>query len=135
MNHYLEHMGLVTDSRNGRVKVSLTGSGCSSCHKSLCMLGESKAKEVELTNPDNRYRAGEEVVVRINPGSGYLAVFVLYLIPFALMVVTLLVATTLQYSEGIAGLAALVMLVPYFLTVYGFRNSLGRNCHIEIMNR
>lgn len=135
MKHYLEHTGLVTDSRDGRVVVSLTGSGCSACHKSLCMLGESKAKEVEFTNLDNQFLAGEEVVVRINPGSGHTAVALLYLVPFILMVITLLSLTALQYPEGLAGLASLVILIPYFLILYTFRNMLSRHCHIELMKR
>lgn len=133
--NYLEHMGLVTDCNNGRLKISLVGYGCSACHKSLCMLGDSKAKVVEIPWRNTRFLAGEEVLVRINPSSGYKAVFLLYLLPFLLMLVSIIVMQNLGYHESIAGVTSLLILVPYFLVVYGFRKNIGSQCHIDVIKR
>lgn len=133
--NYLEHIGLVTDSSNSRLKISLVGSGCSACHKSLCMLGESKAKEVEIPVQENSFRAGDEVIVRINPESGYRAVTLLYFMPFLLMLLALIVMLSAGYNEGISGLTSLFVLVPYFGLLYIIRNKLGTRCKMEAVKR
>jgi len=133
--NYLEHIGLVTDSQNGRVRISLVGSGCSACHKSLCMLGDSKAKEVEITAKDNWYKSGDEVIVKINPASGYKAVALLYLVPFILMIITLSGIARLGYHEGVAGLTSLLILVPYYGLIWLLKNRLRSQCSIEVEKR
>ncbi len=133
--NYLEHVGIVTDTRDGKVKISLTGSGCSACHKSLCMLGESKAKEVEVAFNESCLKSGDEVIVKINPASGYTAVILLYVMPFALMIVSLLLMLRWGYNEGIAGLTSLVILVPYFSLLFLLKSKLSNQCTIDVEKR
>ena len=134
--NYLEQAGLVTDSKNGRIKISLTGSGCSACHNSLCMLGDSKAKEVEINAlNENWLLAGDEVIVKINPSSGYKAVALLYILPFFLMLLSIFIVSQSGYNEGIAGLTSLLMLVPYFGLLFLFRKKLRSQCTIEVEKR
>jgi sigma-E factor negative regulatory protein RseC len=130
--NYLEHDGIVTDLQNGRVRISLTGSGCSACHKSLCMLGDSKAKEVELPMKENKFNIGDTVIVKINPASGYKAVILLYLLPFCLMILTLLLSSQLGYHESIAGLTSLLILIPYFSILFVMKKWLGNQCTIDV---
>jgi sigma-E factor negative regulatory protein RseC len=132
---HIENIGFVTESRNGHVKVSLLGGGCTSCHNSLCMLGESKAKELDLEIRNELFRAGDEVVVKINPSSGYKAVMLFYLLPFFIMITALWFVIRLGYNEGIAGLASITLLVPYFGILYLFRNKLRSQCKIDIEKR
>ncbi len=129
---YMEHTGLVTDSQNGRIRISLVGSGCSACHKSLCMLGDSKAKEVEIPARDYGFKSGDEVIVKINPSSGYKAVALLYLVPFVLMIISLAGMTQLGYHESLAGLTSLLILVPYYGFIYLLKNTLRSQCSIEV---
>jgi len=133
--NYLEHAGLVTDAQQGRVKIALVGSGCSACHNSLCMLGDSKAKEVEVLTKDVIFQSGDEVVVKINPASGYRAVLLLYVSPFLLMLLTLVLMMRFGYPEGLTGIASVLILVPYFGTLYLLRKNLGRHCHVEVVKR
>jgi len=133
--NYLEHAGQVTDYHHGRIKISLTGSGCSACHNSLCMLGGSKAKEVELSINKNEWKIGDEVLVKINPSSGYKAVVFLYLLPFLLMLGALIFLLGIGYSEGVSGLTSMVILVPYFGIVYGFNKRLGSQCKIDLVKK
>lgn len=129
---YLEHAGVVTGSQNGKVKISLTGSGCSACHKSLCLLGDSKAKEVEIPVQEHRLQVGDSVIVKINPGSGYKAVVLLYLLPFFFMVLTLLLTSKLGYPEGMAGVTSLLILVPYFSLLFLMKKWLSSQCSIDV---
>jgi positive regulator of sigma E activity len=130
--NYIEHDGMVTDLQNGRVRISLTGSGCSACHKSLCMLGDSKAKEVELPLKENKFNIGDAVIVKINPASGYKAVILLYLLPFCLMIFTLLLSSQLGYHESIAGLTSLLILIPYFSILFVMKKWLSNQCTIDV---
>jgi positive regulator of sigma E activity len=133
--HYLEHVGLVTDTQNGMVKISLIGSGCSACHKSLCMLGDSKAKEVEISSNTNQFKAGDEVIVKINTASGYRAVALLYIIPFILMMLSLAGVSHLGYNEGISGISSLLILIPYYGVIYLLKSNLKSQCRIDIEKR
>lgn len=131
--NHLEHAGIVTDTKNGRVTISLTGSGCSACHKSLCMLGDSKAKEVEILATTIKLKSGDEVIVKINPASGYKAVVLLYLVPFMLMILSLWLMS--RFDEGVAGLTSLLILIPYFSLLYAFKNKLASQCNIDVAKR
>jgi len=133
--NYLENVGLVTNSQSGRVRISLIGLGCTACHNSLCMLGDSKAKEVEIFDKENLFKTGDEVMVKINPASGYMAVLLLYLVPFLLMLLTLLLLMRSGSSEGISGLMSLLILAPYFAMIYMLRGKLGSQCKIEVVKR
>lgn len=132
-SNYLEHIGLVTDTQQGRVKIALVGSGCSACHNSLCMLGDSKAKEVEVLTNESLFQSGDEVVVKINPASGYRAVLLLYVSPFLVVLLTLVFMMQLGYPEGLTGITSLLVLMPYFGILYLLRKKLGSHCKIEVV--
>lgn len=132
-SNYLEHIGLVTDTQQGRVKIALVGAGCSACHNSLCMLGDSKAKEVEVLTNESLFQSGDEVVVKINPASGYRAVLLLYVSPFLVVLLTLVFMMRLGYPEGLTGITSLLVLVPYFGALYLLRKKLGSHCKIEVV--
>jgi len=117
------------------VKISLTGSGCSACHNSLCMLGDSKAKQIEVAARKEPFYAGEEVIVKINPASGYKAVALLYLVPFVCMMATLMGMLQAGYPEGIAGMSSLLILAPYFFILYQFKQTLSNQCTIDVIKK
>ena len=132
---YFESLGFVTSSLNGTLKIALTGSGCSACHHSLCMLGESKAKELEVTTTNSAFRVGEEVLIRVNPASAYLGLMLLYLLPFLLLVCLLIGFLQMGYAESIAGTISLGSLVPYFLFLFLFRKQLATQCRVNIIKK
>jgi positive regulator of sigma E activity len=133
--NYLENIGLVTNSQRGRVRISLIGSGCTACHNSLCMLGDSKAREVEIIDKKNLFKTGDEVMIKINPASGYMAVLLLYLVPFLLMLLTILLMMHSGSSEGISGIMSLLILAPYFGMIYMLRGKLSSQCKIVVEKR
>lgn len=132
---YLEHVGIVTESQGNHVKISLLGTGCSGCHNSLCMLGSSKAKEVDLVAIENGFLAGDEVLVKINPKSGYKAVTMMYLVPFVLIMITLIFVAHAGYGEAVTGIASLLVLLPYFFMIYLLKKSFAKQCKFEVVKR
>ena len=135
-NTHIQHPGFVTANENGRISVSLlASSGCSSCHKSLCVLGDTGVKQVKVNQATDSFCVGEEVMVRINPASGYAAVAWLYLVPFALIMVVMITLLAWQYPEGWAGICSLGILVPYYAILYFLRDRMRKQCKIEIIKR
>jgi positive regulator of sigma E activity len=133
---YIETTGLVTSCHHDRVTIILSwATGCASCHNSLCMLGESQSKYVEVTAAGNSFFPGDKVVVRVKPASAYGAMLWLYGIPFLLVMVTLMGMLGLSYSESIAGVASLLVLVPYFLIFYSVRKRSGKTCQLEVVKK
>ncbi len=133
---YIEQSGLVIANTNGNMKVTIVGnSGCSACHNSLCMLGDSKSKELEVTMKNALFQIGEEVFIRINPTSAYLGLILLYLLPFLLLVGLLVGLLQMGYVESMAGAISLVSLVPYFLFLFLFREKLGSQCRVNIVKK
>jgi sigma-E factor negative regulatory protein RseC len=96
------------------------------------MLGDSRAKEFEIDAGNSTLSAGEHVMIRINQSSGYAAILYLYMIPFLLMLLTLIGTLNLGYSEVYAGIAALLVLIPYFLLVFAGRRKLAAHCEVTL---
>jgi sigma-E factor negative regulatory protein RseC len=99
------------------------------------MLGDSKAREVEIPQQGYQVNIGDEVRVKINPSSGYKAVVLLYIVPFLLMFGSLLFMLAIGYSDGISGLSALLMLIPYFSILHGFKKQLGSQCSVDVVKK
>ncbi|MBL7857358.1 MAG: SoxR reducing system RseC family protein [Cyclobacteriaceae bacterium] len=133
---YIQHAGFVVAHEKGKLHISLLETaGCSSCHNALCLLGNTGSKQVEVRDSTSHFLVGEEVVVRINPASGYAAVAWLYMLPFALIMAVMILLLQLQYAEGIAGLLSFGVLVPYYGTLYLLRKQFRGQCKIEIAKR
>ena len=135
VKEHIEQIGWVKAVEGARIKILLSGSGCSACHNSLCMLGDSKAKELDILINSQSFQIGEEVLVKINTSSGYKAVMLLYVIPFLLMISFLWFSIQLGFNEGAAGLSAILILVPYFGILYLIRKTLGSQCTIDVTKR
>jgi sigma-E factor negative regulatory protein RseC len=133
---YIEQSGLVIANTNGNMKVTIVGNGgCSACHNSLCMLGDSKSKELEVTMKNALFQIGEEVLIRINPTSAYLGLILLYLLPFLLLVGLLIGLLQAGYPESVAGVFSLVSLLPYFLFLFLLRKQLATQCRVNIVKK
>jgi sigma-E factor negative regulatory protein RseC len=129
----LEQAGVVRESSNRKIRVSINNTtGCSGCHTGLCVLGKLQNGELELEGDHTRFSVGDPVLIRIKPSSGYAAMGYLYLAPFILMILTLVVLLNGGYHELPAGIASLLVLLPYFLLVFAFRKKLAARCDITI---
>jgi sigma-E factor negative regulatory protein RseC len=87
---------------------------------------------MELKNPE-LYFTGQDVTVEMKQSQGTLAVIFGYLIPFFVLVISLLIFILAGIDEGLAGLSALGMLVPYYFLLYLFRGSLQKKFSYRIV--
>jgi len=71
-------------------------------------------------------------MIRFNRSSGYTAILFLYLVPFVVMLTTLVALLNTGWPERYAGSASLLVLIPYFLLVYAFRKKFATHCNIQV---
>ena len=128
------HSGVVSRITGTSVIVSLDENvHCESCSaKGVCGISDSASKEVEVIDPKESYTLNEPVEVILKKNLGHKAVFWAYIFPFILMLSTLLI-TFLLFAEWVAGLLSLLILVPYYATVYALKNYFKETFRISIL--
>jgi len=129
----IEHKGIVQKSDNKAVTVlRSSASACSGCHaEGSCNLSGVKEKIVEVKG-SHELSPGDNVVVLMKKSMGYAALFLGYVFPFILVLTVLIILAALPVTELIAGLGSLVILIPYYLALYFFRNRISNKFEFSI---
>lgn len=121
---HIEHQGIVSKISDGKIYVNLTNvSNCDSCHvQSMCQVSDVDRKEIEIAGVQkNRFREGDKVEVSFSRSAGPKALFLGYLLPFFVVLLTLLITYEITGDEAVSGLSSLIILIPYYLILYSFR--------------
>jgi sigma-E factor negative regulatory protein RseC len=129
------HPGIVEQLTDNTVFVKvLSMSACSTCHaKAMCNIAEVEEKIVEVKRDKERnFVQGQEVVVSMRKTLGGIAVFLGYVLPFLVMMGVLLLVLFVTGNEGMAGLVAMAVLVPYYWMLYIYRDKLKRTFSFKI---
>ncbi|MGB5418828.1 SoxR reducing system RseC family protein [Algibacter sp.] len=128
------HSGVISKITGSSVIVSLEQNiHCDSCRaKAACGISESNTKEVEIINCNDSYKINEQVKVVLKRALGFKAVFWAYIFPFILMFSTLIIASSFL-KEWIAGILSLIVLVPYYLMLYFFKNTIKSAFKMSIL--
>lgn len=124
----IEHPGVVMNVQENIVEVMMLSlSACSTCHaKGACSAADMEEKVVTVRKGlTDSYQTGQHVTVFMRKELGTLAVFFGYILPFLVMIITLIVLIVNGFGEGTAGLASLGVLVPYYTTLYLLRDKLN----------
>jgi sigma-E factor negative regulatory protein RseC len=98
--------------------------GCSAAH--LCNSSESKEKIVTVLLDGLDVQVGETVNIEGAVAQGLRAVYICYLVPLILMVVSLFVGVRLG-GELWGVLLSLVILAVYFSVLFVFKNNIGKH--------
>lgn len=103
--------------------------GCVSCSaSSSCSVSEIEEKIVEVPNRGGRtYAIGEAVQVVLKQGQGLSAVLIGYILPFFVLLFTLIIMLSFTDNEGVAGLVSLGMLIPYYALLYVLKSKIKRS--------
>jgi len=123
----ITHPGVIEQMSDEKVFVKiLSMSACSSCHaKGMCNVAEVEEKIVEIRkDPRHEYKVGEQVTLSMRKSLGTLAVMLGYIVPFFLLMGVLILVLFLSGNEGMAGLSAILILIPYYGLLYIYRNKL-----------
>jgi positive regulator of sigma E activity len=125
----IEHPAVITKVADDIIEVMiLSKSACSSCSaKGSCNMSEMEEKNVTVARlPNVDYAIGQQVILYMQQQLGTIAVFLGYILPFILVLLTLIIGISAGLSEGFSGLAALLILIPYYILIYAMRSRLGK---------
>ena len=123
----ITHPGIIDHLTEESVFVKILAmSACSACHaKAMCSVSEIEEKVVEVKkDPKRDLKEGQEVTVAMRKSQGGKAVLLGYIMPFLLMIGVLLLVLFISDNEGLAGLSAILILIPYYWMLYIYRNKL-----------
>lgn len=132
-NAMIEHKGVVAEIKVDSIYVELNvQSACASCHaKGGCGVNNS-TKTVEIISNDKSYSIGEAVIVKLRESLGMKALFLGYILPFIILVLSLIIFISTGTHEGLAGVLAITILVPYYSTLYFFKDKIKREFDFKI---
>lgn len=135
MSERITHEGIIDHIENDTVFVRiLNKSACASCHSNgVCSVSEMAEKLVEVYENGSHYAPGQTVNVILDRTLGNKAVVLGYILPFAVMFLTLIVAS-LFLPELWAGLAAVAILIPYYSLLFLFKEKLSKTFSFRIEN-
>jgi len=132
--NYVRHSGVISKMNKSFITVSLNDDlNCEGCKaKGACGVSDANSKEIEVPNTFQSFSLNEDVALIMQKELGMKAVFWAYIFPFILMISVLLVAS-LFLKEWIAGLISLLVLAPYYLSLYVFNTSFQKTFRINIV--
>ncbi len=134
----IEHSGIVVGVLGNKLDVQITSnSACSSCSAAkLCTASESKQKIITAYTDDNNIPSvGSQVIIFAHESLGMKAVFLAYVMPLILMVLSIVIANQLGTSEAVSGLVGIVALLPYFIILWLFRHKLDKEFTFKTKNQ
>ncbi len=128
------HSGVVSRIRGRSVIVTLDKNvHCESCSaKGACGVSDTANKEVEIIDADRAFKLNDPVEVTLKKNLGHRAVFWAYILPFMIMMLTL-VMMSFFFEEWMAGLVSLMVLVPYYALVYALKDYFKKTFKISIL--
>ena len=108
-------------------------SACSTCHaQGACSVSDFQDKEIEVTEYKGNYKVGDEVTILFKQSKGFTALIWGYVVPFFVVLGTLIIALEVTGDELKSGLLSLFILVPYYITLYFFRHLLKKVLKFEL---
>ncbi len=111
----------------------LSQSACSGCHaEGACNVSDMQNKEVEIYNFNKDYVPGQQVTVLFRESKGFTALFFGYVLPFLLVLLTLVISVEITQDELFSGLLALAILIPYYTIIYFFRHQFKKVFNFEV---
>ena len=138
MGNRISHSGIVESVQKGCVKVRIVQtSACAACKVAgHCNAAESKVKMVDVICCDTaKYKTGQEVVVSTSKEVANRALLLGFGIPLLLLVAVLLVVLRWTGDEGMAALASLGVLIPYYFVLWLLRDSIRQQVSFRIEER
>lgn len=125
----IEQKGVIEEIDDGLAKVRVsTLAACGHCHaKSVCGITDGTARYYEVAVTETGFERGDSVIITMERTLGLRAAFIAYVVPFLLVIASLIILTTLHIKEIFSGTISIFILVPYFIGLYFLRDHLQRS--------
>lgn len=133
----IQHTGVIVGISDGvaRVKILQT-SACAECHaKGMCSVSELKEKVVDAELRNDDFSIGDTVNIVGKSSLGIIAVLLAYVMPFLLIVVTMVVLNHFIQNELVVGTVSLAMLIPYFFIMRLFNKRMSRKFRFYVTQK
>jgi sigma-E factor negative regulatory protein RseC len=123
----ITHEGVVKKQGNESVTVQITAkSACSGCHaEGACAMSGKKEKIIDIAGYYN-LKEGDNVTVLMDRSLGFSAVALGYLIPFTIVIATLITSLALKFKESYAGIIAILSVFPYYFFLLLYKNKINK---------
>lgn len=124
----IQHDGTVREVGIDSVVVSIVScAACAGCQiRGMCGMTENEEKIIDIKGSYD-VSPGDKVTVQMEESAGMKAVVLSYLVPFFIVVGSLVIIQSLSINELQAGLISIALLVPWFLILYLFRKKIDRS--------
>lgn len=124
----IEQKGTVEQIAGHNIKVRVHRmASCGDCRAgTICFMGESTEREIEISNFTPGLKIGDQVEVILSRSMGNKAVVLGYLMPFIILILSLIIMKLLGAGDLLSGLISLGSLAPYFIILYLLRNRLRK---------
>lgn len=135
MSNKKSHPGVVDSIEGDCVKVRIVQtSACAACKVAAhCNASESKEKLVDVFGCDTaKYATGQEVVVSASREVANRAILLGFGLPLLLLIGVLLMVLRWTGDEGMAAMASLGALVPYYIVLWLLRDSIRQQVSFRI---
>jgi len=119
------HPGIVKKVEGNKAEISvISKASCVSCSlNNVCSVSDMKEKIIEVDlNQMGQYSEGESVVVEMKQSYGTWAVLLGYFFPFLVLFLGLILFLHFGLDQGLAGILAIALLVPYYGVLYLMRD-------------
>jgi len=132
----IEHTGIVQSIDDKHVDVRIeTHPSCAGCMAtSFCNVSGKEEKVIRALRTVD-VNTGDHVMVVMERSMGLRALFLGYLIPFLILISLLILLTSLNVPEFVAGLSAFLSLIPYYLALYLGKEKISRSFSFTIKNQ
>lgn len=130
MEKQIRHEGIIEKISGSHVLVRIVQTpACAGCRvASRCHTAESKEKLIDVADVADisRWQEGQNVVVSTQGGMAGKALLLGFGLPLMLMIAVFAASLVCGSSEGVAALMMLVSLIPYYLVLWLFRDSISQ---------
>ncbi len=128
MSNDIEHLGRIEEINGNRVMVNfISQSACASCQaKGVCSVSEVQEKSIEADNPEFEINIGDQVRIILQQSMGFKALFLAYIFPLILVLVSLIVLSGFMNNEGLAGILSLGGIAAYYGVLFLIRKKVDK---------
>ena len=128
MSNDIEHLGRIAEITGNRVMVNfISQSACASCQaKGICSVSEVQEKSIEADKPRFEFKVGDHVKIILQQSMGFKALFLAYVFPLILVLVSLIILSVILKSEGLAGVLSLCGIAAYYGVLFLMRKKVDK---------
>ena len=128
----IEHEGRVIAVNKDYISVEIVNkSACAACHaKAVCGASDEAVKVIEIAQDFSTlagdYQVGETVNVIMSSAMGTQAIWLAYVVPLLVLMLSILVFSLCGAGELLMGLGSLGIVALYYLGLFLFRNKISK---------